>query len=425
MAKSTDDISIIEAHNDQVLGIAVDGGMLLSSSRDSTVRIWDLATGDPIATLEGHKDAVESIAVSGGKLVSGSWDRTVGIWDLERKALERTLKTGQERVHMVLIAGRKAVKWLFGRFHQLWNDGLMIRLEQIMPLSEFSNGLLQHGTIGRGWQRMKTITIVLAAFAMALMATARPSMAKSVVAAPIVYDGMLLGGSMGGEWVSASEQVDFLQGGETYRWYDLTGAGEQGVGSRPVSHGEPCPDALRIDVIDNPDVPWPTPKTIAMGGYWNAMPRIPRIEGVSQKTYRLAAAALLREQGVQNPKVVLKQVIRVDLEGDGVDEVLVAATHFKDGGPGFGVRAGEYSMVFLRKFHKGKVEARVLQGDFNSKSDPHAAPNAYEVTAILDLNGDGTMEVVIDIENYEGSGVLVHEIEGLKSTVALSGGCGA
>ena len=61
--------------------------MVVSGSRDSTVRVWDLGTGDPVGDpLTGHTDGVLAVAV--GELdgrpvvVSGGRDSTVRVWDL-------------------------------------------------------------------------------------------------------------------------------------------------------------------------------------------------------------------------------------------------------------------------------------------------------------------------------------------------------
>ena len=63
-----------------------DGRHVVSGSRDTTVRIWDVATGSQVGEpLRGHSGHVNSVAFSpdSKRVISGSDDGTVRIWNAE------------------------------------------------------------------------------------------------------------------------------------------------------------------------------------------------------------------------------------------------------------------------------------------------------------------------------------------------------
>jgi hypothetical protein len=89
-----------------------DGRRLVSGSGDTTLRLWDAATGQgngqllllPIGPpLQGHTNWVVSVAFSpdGRRLVSGSWDTTLRLWDATG-ATEVRLACQRLRRHQLL-----------------------------------------------------------------------------------------------------------------------------------------------------------------------------------------------------------------------------------------------------------------------------------------------------------------------------------
>jgi WD40 repeat protein len=77
----------LHGHTDLVTRIVFspDGQTLASSSRDKTIILWDLRSGQPIGSpLTGHTDWIYSLAFSpdGQTLASGGHDNTIRLWDV-------------------------------------------------------------------------------------------------------------------------------------------------------------------------------------------------------------------------------------------------------------------------------------------------------------------------------------------------------
>jgi WD40 repeat protein len=81
-------VRTLEGHTDWVRSVCLSSndGMVMSGSRDNTVRLWDRSSGVLLRTLEGHRGSVNSVCLSSddGMVVSGSFDNTVRLWDRSR-----------------------------------------------------------------------------------------------------------------------------------------------------------------------------------------------------------------------------------------------------------------------------------------------------------------------------------------------------
>ena len=58
--------------------------VVLSGSKDRSMRLWDVRTGGCVRTMQGHTYGVKSVDMDSACRtgVSGSWDKTVKTWDL-------------------------------------------------------------------------------------------------------------------------------------------------------------------------------------------------------------------------------------------------------------------------------------------------------------------------------------------------------
>jgi len=237
--------------------------------------------------------------------------------------------------------------------------------------------------------------------------------------------GCLLGAGAKGKWLDSDGVSPMLKGGESYRLYTLRGYIGQGVGSAASSVGAPCEETEQVAVG-----PLSRSKegVIAVGGQLRAMPRVPRAESNNQAVYIKATSDILKRNGIATPKVKITQVLRIDLEGDGVQEVIVSATNYAGSVDGIitpGAQAGDYSVVFMRKVVKGKLETVILDAEIYPGPKEFSAPAEYKVAGILDVNGDRIMEVVVHGRYYEGGWSTVYTINGTKVQEVLSCGCGA
>jgi hypothetical protein len=127
---------------------------------------------------------------------------------------------------------------------------------------------------------------------------------------------------------------------------------------------------------------------------------------------------------VKNSKVKLTQVIRIDLDGDGVEEVLVSADTYDEQLTRNLQKKGSYSLVLLRKVIHGKVETLVIEEDYFPSTRKYGVPHRYWVGAVLDVDGDGVMEIVLHARDYEGVGTSIHRLEGDKVIKVLVAGWG-
>jgi len=79
-------LATLKGHDSWVTGIAVspDGSWVATSSKDRTVRVWDLLTGESMHVLSGHADNVSAVCSSpdGQRLVTSSRDGTARVWDV-------------------------------------------------------------------------------------------------------------------------------------------------------------------------------------------------------------------------------------------------------------------------------------------------------------------------------------------------------
>ncbi|TVY59595.1 putative E3 ubiquitin ligase complex SCF subunit sconB [Lachnellula suecica] len=72
---------IFRGHQNGVMCLQFDDNMLATGSYDSSIKIWDINTGECIRTLRGHTLGVRALQFDDTKLISGSLDNTIRVWN--------------------------------------------------------------------------------------------------------------------------------------------------------------------------------------------------------------------------------------------------------------------------------------------------------------------------------------------------------
>jgi WD40 repeat protein len=101
-----------------------DGQLLISGSEDSSIKVWELSTGNEIRLLAGHSNFVNSIAISpDGELLASVGGDIIKIWDVNTGQEIRTLTGHSALIHSVAFSpdGQMIASGANDSTIKLWN----------------------------------------------------------------------------------------------------------------------------------------------------------------------------------------------------------------------------------------------------------------------------------------------------------------
>jgi hypothetical protein len=210
----------------------------------------------------------------------------------------------------------------------------------------------------------------------------------------------LLGGASGGDWIT---HQTLKLSPSSYELWNLTGKVGSVRGGAKTSFSGSCADAYTVSLKPAPDRQnwW-----VAVDAPWNPRPRSLTLLPNDNAAYKAVVKDFLTAKGLKNPGVHLEHVLSADLDGDGRDETIIGASRFNLGTgvfPPESGQTGDYSLLLVQKTVAGKVKTFELGSDIfptpttaaQTKAAAQQLSERYALVNLLDLNGDGKMEVVM------------------------------
>lgn len=259
---------------------------------------------------------------------------------------------------------------------------------------------------------MKTLSVIILIF------IASQLKAQTIVAD--VNGGYLLGAYKDSVYVVDTLAATWLKGGEKYQVYDLRGSLGQVTGSTSENM-PPCFDTyyLSFDTLfENADG-----CAIALSSAHDAFPKV--LDHLHPGNENASAIVLqwLSDSGITKPVASVNQIIRTDLENDGQDEMLISATLYTDEFLS-SADAGNYSVVLMEKIVDGKHIIIPVIYELYIERTEAIAPMTYSIGGILDIDGDGKYEIILQWQYYEGAGVIIIRMKGNEPEFIMGSGCG-
>jgi len=217
---------------------------------------------------------------------------------------------------------------------------------------------------------------------------------------------ILLGGREGDRWLPPDAAFSYfanLQGWE-YDVYTPTLGEFQIHGYRPEFSPAHKIYTVGTDVTVNEFC------MVGVAKGWPVLQRDVQELSSDSEVYRQVVLDWLTAQGVSAPELGTLHVFRVDLEGDGVDEIFISAIHLESQHM---TKSGDYSIVLMRKVEgNDAVTLPVVTDIYRSQETELTWPRTYSLGNFLDLNRDGVLEVIVDIRRWDGDGAFIYQIDG-------------
>lgn len=229
---------------------------------------------------------------------------------------------------------------------------------------------------------------------------------------------LLLGGVSRDAWLPPDESVARYAGEATYSLHSMTQEYKYFLWGKSPEFSPTC-QTYSVSSEADPD----ESGFVTVLDGWDITKREVTELSADGELYRQSVTDWLASEGVDAPQVGSLQIFRVDIEGDGTDEVFISANHFREE-TGHMTEAGDYSVILMRRVVGNDViTLGIVQDVYSSQGPELTFPRTYSLANFIDLNQDGVLEVVVEIRGWEKFGAIVFQIDGQDVIQTLRAEC--
>lgn len=214
----------------------------------------------------------------------------------------------------------------------------------------------------------------------------------------------LLGGVQGGSWISPDQAAANMPGASAYDVYPSASGPHLVYGYAPEK------SMIHPDYFLHTDAVLNETGMIGVLQGWQVRHGTAQELPSNHDLYRQVMLDFLAQSGVTNPQTGTMHIYRIDLEGDGSDEIFISDTLVESS---HGVVAGDHSVVVMRKVSgTSAVTVPILVDLYTAIGYGNPFPCTYSVANFIDLNQDGVLEVIIEFDRWEDFGGSVYQVNG-------------
>jgi hypothetical protein len=225
-------------------------------------------------------------------------------------------------------------------------------------------------------------------------------------------NGIVLGSFDGNSWMQATTPNSLPEPGTPFDLF-LSQAKYIGETLRYGDNFIEKPGCLQIELTQEfTGIP-----TLGISAGWQILPDEPLWANLDSPFYTAAILDHLAAAGITDPTISLTNVLRIDFEGDGIEEALISANYSVS-------RAGDTidgSLILLRRVIGNEIlTSQLLPAELLT----NGSWSSFRIFGLFDLDGDGDLEIVIEgyLDSQPGTWIFDTNNDGYVEVLSVE--CG-